>query len=221
MCRQMARQGGSDGGTRHALRSNDNRLAQIGSLVKKSNRGPAEDLGQRIRELRRRNKVTLRALAHEVGVSESFVSQVERGVANPSMATLRRMAEALGESVASLFVGGEVTGMVVRAGERKRMAHPAGSLDDYLLTPAGAKTLQVIYSAIAVGQGSGDEPYSHAADEECVIILSGQLDVGVSGELHRLATGDALLLDPKQPHSYHNPGPEPATALWVMSPPIY
>jgi transcriptional regulator with XRE-family HTH domain len=189
--------------------------------VSKTARGPAQTLGQRIREVRRRNDVTLRELAQQVGVSESFVSQVERGVANPSMATLRRIADALGESVASLFVGTESSGMVVRAGERKRMAHPAGSLDDYLLTPPGAKTLQVVYSAIAVGQGSGDEPYSHAADEECVIVLAGQLDVGVSGESHHLATGDALLLDPKLPHSYHNPGPEPTTALWVMSPPVY
>ncbi|WP_240942257.1 helix-turn-helix domain-containing protein [Planosporangium thailandense] len=187
----------------------------------KQTRGPAQTLGQRIREVRRRKDVTLRELAEQVGVSESFVSQVERGVANPSMATLRRIADALGESVASLFVGTETSGMVVRAGERKRMAHPAGSLDDYLLTPPGAKTLQIVYSAIAVGKGSGDEPYTHAADEECIIVLTGQLDVGVNGESHRLATGDALLLDPKLPHTYHNPGPEPTTALWVMSPPVY
>jgi quercetin dioxygenase-like cupin family protein len=74
---------------------------------------------------------------------------------------------------------------------------------------------------IAAGQGSGDEPYSHAADEECVIVLTGQLVVGVGVETHRLDTGDSLLLHPKVPHSYHNPGPEPTTALWVMSPPIY
>jgi transcriptional regulator with XRE-family HTH domain len=183
--------------------------------------GSAQTLGQRIREVRRRNRVTLRALAHDVGVTESFVSQVERGVANPSMATLRRIADSLGTSVASLFVGTEPADMVVRAGQRKRMAHPAGSVDDYLLTPPGAKALQVIFSAIAPGQGSGDEPYSHAAEEECVIVLTGRLDVGVGNEVHHLGTGDALLLDPKRPHTYHNPGPEPATALWVMSPPVY
>jgi transcriptional regulator with XRE-family HTH domain len=181
----------------------------------------AQTLGQRIREVRRRNNVTLRELAEEVGVTESFVSQVERGVANPSMATLRRIADALGATVASLFVGIESSGMVVRAGERKRMAHPAGSVDDYLLTPPGAKTMQVVFSAVAAGKGSGDEPYSHAADEECVIVLTGRLDVGLDGEIHHLGTGDALLLDPKHPHSYHNPGPDAATALWVTSPPVY
>jgi quercetin dioxygenase-like cupin family protein len=165
--------------------------------------------------------VTLREVAAAAGVSESFVSQVERGVANPSMASLRRMAEALGESVASLFVGSEPTGMVVRAGERKRLAHPAGALDDYLLTPPGAKTLQIIYSVVAPGDGSGEEPYTHPADEEVVIVLAGRLTVSSNGQEYVLEEGDSLLLDPRLPHGYRNPGTEPARSLWVMSPPMY
>ena len=183
---------------------------------------PASDavsLGQRIRDLRRQRGITLREVGAAAGVSESFVSQVERGVANPSVATLRLIADTLGESMASLFVGAEATGMLVRASERKRLGHPSG--EEYLLTPRSAKTLEIIYSVARPGQGSGPEPYSHEADEECVIILSGRLDVGINGELHHLDTGDALLLDPKLPHSYHNPGTEPATSLWVMSPPGY
>jgi transcriptional regulator with XRE-family HTH domain len=189
--------------------------------VSKKSGAPSGSIGQRMRELRRQRNITLRQVAEAAGVSESFVSQVERGVANPSMASLRRMAGALGETVASLFVGTESAGMVVRAGERRRMAHPSGSQDDYILTPHSAKTLEIVYSVIGPGQGSGDEPYSHEADEECVIILAGQLDVGVNGELHHLESGDALLLDPKLPHSYHNHGTEPTTSMWVMSPPGY
>jgi transcriptional regulator with XRE-family HTH domain len=182
--------------------------------------GPG-DLGPRLRELRRQRNITLREVGQAAGVSESFVSQVERGAANPSMATLRRIAEALGETMASLFVGGETTGMVVRSGQRKRLHHPSGAEEEYLLTPHSAKSLEIIYAIAGPGQGSGDEPYSHQADEECVIVLAGQLDVGVDGVMHHLTTGDALLLDPKHPHSYFNPGPGPATTLWVMSPPGY
>ena len=65
------------------------------------------NLGARLREVRRQRGITLKQVAEAVGVTESFVSQVERGTANPSVATLRRMAEALGETVASLFVGAE------------------------------------------------------------------------------------------------------------------
>lgn len=179
------------------------------------------DLGHRLRELRRQRNITLREMGEAAGVSESFVSQIERGAANPSMATLRRIAEALGETMASLFVGAETTGMVVRAGQRKRLHHPSGAEEQYLLTPPSAKALEIVYAIAGPGQGSGDEPYTHVADEECVIVLAGQLDVGVDGVMHHLTTGDALLLDPKHPHSYFNPGPEPTTTLWVMSPPGY
>jgi transcriptional regulator with XRE-family HTH domain len=182
---------------------------------------PANDLGERLRDLRRRHGITLREVAAAAGVSESFVSQVERGVANPSMASLRRMAEALGESVASMFVGSEPSGMLVRAGERKRLAHPAGSLDDYLLTPPGAKTLQIIYSVVAPGDGSGEEPYTHPADEEVVIVQGGRLTVTANGQEYVLEEGDSLLLDPRLPHGYRNDGDVPARSLWVMSPPMY
>ncbi|MGV9796433.1 helix-turn-helix domain-containing protein [Mycobacterium sp. NPDC003449] len=189
--------------------------------MKKANPAREPALGARIRQIRRAGDVTLRQLATAAGVSESFVSQVERGVANPSMASLSRIAEALGTNLSSLFVGAETVGSVVRAGERKRMSHPAGSHEDYLLTPASAKTMQIVYSVIGAGEGSGKEPYAHAADEECVVVLTGQLDVGVGAERHHLDAGDALMLDPKSPHSYRNPGPDPATALWVTSPPVY
>jgi transcriptional regulator with XRE-family HTH domain len=180
-----------------------------------------QSLGVRIRQMRRARDITLREVASAAEVSESFVSQVERGVATPSMATLNRIAEALGTNLSALFVGAEPAGSVVRAGARKRMAHPAGSHEDYLLTPASAKTMQIIYSVVGAGEGSGHEPYSHAADEECVVVLSGQLEIGVDDQHHQLAAGDALMLDPKSPHSYRNPGPGTTTALWVTAPPVY
>jgi transcriptional regulator with XRE-family HTH domain len=181
----------------------------------------SRELGQRIREVRRRKRMTLRDAAIAAGVSESFLSQVERGLANPSVASLRRIADAMREPVASFFVGEPQSGMLVRAGERRRLVHPMGVLEDYLLTPATARSLQIIYCVVGPGEGSGPEPYSHLADEECVVILSGQLEVGLGAETYQLNSGDALLLDPKEPHSFHNPGAERATMLWVQTPPLF
>ena len=179
------------------------------------------ELGQRIRELRRSKGLVLRDAAERAGVSEGFLSQVERGLANPSVASLRRIADALREPVAALFVGEETSGMVVRAGERRRMAHPRQAYSDYLLTPPGARKLQMIQSVIGPGKGSGKEPYSHPADEECVLILEGTLDITAAGETHTLEKGDCLLVDPRQEHSFHNPTGEATTVLWVMSPSMY
>jgi transcriptional regulator with XRE-family HTH domain len=181
----------------------------------------SRELGHRIREVRRKRKMTLRDTAVGAGVSESFLSQVERGLANPSVASLRRIADAMHEQVASFFVGESQPGMLVRASERRRLVHPMGGLKDYLVTPATARSLQIIYCVVGPGEGSGPEPYTHVADEECVVVLDGQLEVGLGAETFTLGSGDALLLDPKEPHSFHNPGTERATMLWVQTPPLF
>lgn len=181
----------------------------------------ALELGQRIREVRQKKGMTLREAAVAADVSESFLSQVERGLANPSVASLRRIADAMHERVASFFVGEAPSGMLVRVKDRRRLVHPMGMLEDYLLTPPTARKLQIIYCVAGPGEGSGHERYTHVADEECVIVLSGRLDVGLGDETYHLESGDALLLDPKNAHSFHNPGPEPATMLWVQTPPLF
>jgi transcriptional regulator with XRE-family HTH domain len=181
----------------------------------------ALDLGRRIREVRRKKGMTLREAADAANVSESFLSQVERGLANPSVASLRRIADAMHERVAAFFVGEPPSGMLVRVKERRRLVHPMGMLEDYLLTPPTARRLQIIYCVVGPGEGAGEERYTHVADEECVVVLSGSLEVSIDAETYTLNSGDALLLDPKDPHGFHNPGPESATMLWVQTPPLF
>jgi transcriptional regulator with XRE-family HTH domain len=181
----------------------------------------ALELGQRIRDVRQKKGMTLREAAVAAGVSESFLSQVERGLANPSVASLRRIADAMHERVASFFVGEPPQGMLVRVKDRRRLVHPMGMLEDYLLTPSTARRLQIIYCVAGPGEGSGEESYTHVADEECVVVLSGCLEVSIGDETYTLNGGDALLLDPKNQHGFNNPGPEPATMLWVQTPPLF
>jgi transcriptional regulator with XRE-family HTH domain len=178
-------------------------------------------LGGRIRLLRERKGLSLRTVAESASVSESFLSQVERGVASPSVASLRRVAEALGESVGAMFDGPAVPGKLVRVRDRRRLVHPQRQWEDVLLTPPTSRHMQVILSTIEAGAGSGDEPYSHDSDEECVIVLKGRLAFWVEEERFDLQEGDALLFESRRPHRNHNPGPGTAEVLWVITPPSY
>jgi len=80
---------------------------------------PVVNLGARLREVRMRSKVSLRSVARQLGVSPSFVSQLETGKSQPSVATLYSLAQLLGVSIDDLFsedgVGG-VDGVDVAAG---------------------------------------------------------------------------------------------------------
>lgn len=66
-------------------------------------------VGARIREARLARGTSLRALAREIGVSASLVSQIENGKSQPSVSTLYAITTALGISLESLFEAGEST----------------------------------------------------------------------------------------------------------------
>ena len=179
------------------------------------------DLGARIRALRLARGETLRKLAAQAGVTESFLSQVERGVASPSIASVQRIARALGTSIAELFATDDRAGIVVRAADRRRVVYQGlGAIDEFL-TRATDGRLQVIMSTIQPGGGTGDEAYTHDSDEEVVVVLEGVLDLWVGPEHYRLETGDALTHPSRVPHRNTNPGPGVARVLFCITPPSF
>src|SRR5215212_238166 len=179
------------------------------------------DLGARIRALRIGRGETLRALAAQARVTESFLSQVERGVASPSIASVQRIARALGTSIAELFAMDDRAGIVVRAADRRRIAYQGlGAIDEFLTRATDGK-LQLILSTIEPGGGTGDEAYTHDSDEEVVVVLEGALDLWVGPEHYRLETGDAVTLASRIPHRNTNPGPGVARVLFCITPPSF
>ena len=179
------------------------------------------DLGARIRSLRLARGQTLRQLAASAGVTESFLSQVERGVASPSIASVQRIARALGQSIAELFAADERAGSLVRIGDRRRVVYQGlGAIDEFLTRSTDGR-LQVIMSTIEPGGGTGEEAYTHDSDEEVVIVLEGSLDLWVGSEHYRLAAGDAVTHPSRVPHRNTNPGPGVARVLFCITPPSY
>ncbi len=178
-------------------------------------------LGERIRTMRETRGQSLKHVAEATGLTQSFLSQVERDLTSPSVASLRKIAEALGTSIATFFAGGSPNGRLVRKDARPVLVHPKRRWRDSLLTPSLKGKLQVIWTEIEPGGGSGDEPYTHDSDEECVVVVRGRLDFWVGEEHYRLKTGDALTFESRIPHKNRNPGPGKTQVLWVMTPPSY
>jgi transcriptional regulator with XRE-family HTH domain len=179
------------------------------------------ELGQRIRSVRIERGLSLREVGNAAGVSESFVSQVERGLASPSVLSLRRIAQALDVETAELLVAdGATSGYLVRARDRGRFHDPRREWVDEFLTPRSARKLQINMTEISAGHGI-TEPYSHDSDEECILVLEGRLTMTANGDRYELEDGDALLINPRLPHSFLNPGPDRARVLWVMTPPSW
>ena len=178
-------------------------------------------LGPRIRALRRARQVTLRELAERAGVTESFLSQVEREVTSPSIASVQRIARALDLGIAELFVDEAPLGRVVRRGERRRIVYPGLNATDEFLTAGRDGRLQVILTTLEPGGGTGDESYTHESDEEVVIVLEGRLELWVGDEHHVLEPGDSVTHSSRQPHRNRNPGPGRAVVLFCSTPPSF
>lgn len=180
------------------------------------------DIGLTIHRFREERQLSLKDLAARSGLTQSFLSQVERGLTSPSVASLRKIAQAFGAPLAALFQGPSAqANHVVRRGQRRQLLHPGRQWRDELLTPNLQGKLQVIWSVIEPGGGSGDEPYAHDSDEECVVVLRGQLEVWVGLDHYTLDEGDSIVFESRIPHRNVNPGPERAEVLWITTPPSY
>ena len=179
------------------------------------------DVGERLRALRRFRRCTLRTIAARSGLSESFLSQVERGRSSASIASLRRIAEALGVSMADLFEPDGVPGpRVLRRDERPALSF--GILGrKLLLTPRPLHHLEVFAGELEPGGSTGAQPYAHGDSEELFVVLSGSVQLELGGELFELERGDSIDYRSSTPHRVSNVGEGVAEVMWIISPPSY
>ena len=179
------------------------------------------DVGERLRTLRRLRRATLRTVAERSGLSESFLSQVERGRSSASIESLRRMADALGVSMADLFEPDRLPGpRVLRRDERPALSF--GVLGKkLLLTPRPLHHLEVFAGELEVDGSTGAEPYAHGDSEELFVVLSGTVQLELGGELFELEPGDSIDYRSSTPHRVSNTGQDLAEVMWIISPPSY
>jgi transcriptional regulator with XRE-family HTH domain len=180
------------------------------------------DVGERLRAIRTLRRATLKTVAERADLSESFLSQVERGRANASVASLKRIAAALGVNVADLF---EPNGSTARPRVLRRESRPDlafGTLGrKFMLTPRPLENLQVIVGELDAGGSTGDEPYTHADSEELLVVLDGVVSLQLGLEVFELETGDSIDYRSSTPHRLVNVGDGTAEVMWIISPPSY
>ncbi|MFK5690146.1 cupin domain-containing protein [Ornithinimicrobium sp. LYQ92] len=165
-------------------------------------------IGPRLRELRVTRGLSLRRLAAETGLSATLLSQIERGVTNPSLKSLRLLAGYFGQSISTLFqeepevLGG--TSSVTTPGHRALIQVPSGRARYERLTQGNGQ-LEVLLGTLHPGEASSEERWSHEA-VECAYVLRGELTVELGEETLVLEAGHAITLRSTIPHRYLNTG---------------
>lgn len=187
-------------------------------------------LGKIIREQRQAHQLTLVQLAESCNISPSFLSQIERNQATPSVTTLYAIAGALGVSTASFFSEPKSNnppkvsrkqqsgGKVVRGDRRKKLIYPGTNIVNELLSPDLQGSIQLMWVVMPPGTDSGDEPFTHEG-EECGVILQGQLEAWVGDEKFILGPGDSIYHSSLIPHSSKNIGDSDVIMVVAKTPP--
>jgi transcriptional regulator with XRE-family HTH domain len=183
-------------------------------------------LGEVIRQIRRSKDLTLQQVAERSGLSTAFLSQVENDQANPTLASVRRIAAALGTSTFALLAQGEAEGasVFIARDRRRTFVHPGlnGSFSIATATYSEGR-MQTVVVDLAPKMATCDEAMAHGLweSEEWAMLVQGEVELEVGSERHVLRPGDAVHFRPAIPHRYVNRGGAPASLICVMSPPSF
>ncbi|HEY3772828.1 MAG TPA: XRE family transcriptional regulator [Solirubrobacteraceae bacterium] len=181
----------------------------------------AGQVGRRLRTARRRRGLTLAALAGRAGMSESFLSQLERGLTGASLDSLQRLTQALDIRVGDLFETSEVDSPRVLHPEQRPVMELWHLGAKTLLTPRWSEDLEVLICRLEPEGSTGDEPYTHGDSDELFLVLEGVVDLELDGRLHRMTAGDSITYRSSVPHRVINRGDGDAEGLWAISPPSF
>jgi transcriptional regulator with XRE-family HTH domain len=164
-------------------------------------------VGRNVRAERSRRNWTLDDLAGRSGVSKGMLIQVEQARSNPSIATICRLASALGVTVASLVEAPELpSARVVRADEGVVLWTGRDGSASRLLVGTGTRDPVELWDVrLAPGDGYGGTPHP-AGTQELLIVLEGEMTLEVDGIDFRVGPGDTAAFVADRPHGYHNRG---------------
>lgn len=182
----------------------------------------SETLGSDLRALRKTRGMTLEALSKASDKSVGWLSQIERGLTVPRVSDLQTIARILKVPM-SLFLGPldapeQELGLIVRAHARREIGQRVAGLVETLISPDLTDSFEVIHSVFEAGASRESEV--QRPTQELAFLISGQLDVLIENTRFVINTGDSFRIK-GQKYRWSNPYENPATAIWVISPPVY
>tara|TARA_R110002073_G_scaffold245043_2_gene407247 strand:+ start:27288 stop:27908 length:621 start_codon:yes stop_codon:yes gene_type:complete len=178
----------------------------------------SDEPGIRLKALRLQYGFSQRDLAKRAGVTNGTISMIEQGQVSPSVASLKKLAEAMSLTVAEFFTIDvqSVAQPFYRAADLVEIGGGGVSLR---MVPAGVADakLQVLREIYPPGADTGSELLSHVG-EEAGVVVRGQITITVGRETSNLGPGDAFYFDSRIPHRFQNDGDEECEIVSTSTP---
>lgn len=178
------------------------------------------DLGSKIRRLRKRYGLTLEELASRTDLSKGFISQLERNLTSPSIATLTDILECLGTDLRHFFNETEIEKVVFTPKDIFIKEDTELSNTIHWLIPNAQKNAlePILITLEPGGESIIEDPHD---GEEFGYVLSGSITLILDGKEHKVKKNDSFYYKTSVTHQMKNSGKVQAKVLWVSTPPSF
>lgn len=177
-------------------------------------------IGEKINARRSEMGLSLRALAKEVDLTASFLSQIERDQADPSIKSLRKIADALGVPMLYFLSEDSAANPVVRKDRRKRLLIPESGVTYELLTPDLDRKMEMFLGEVKPSDQNIAFPLPFST-EECILVLEGKIRVTLGDSDYDLEEGDSIYFDCSSLNRLIATGGAPAKFVSAVTPAVF
>ncbi|KPU27468.1 Cro/Cl family transcriptional regulator [Caloranaerobacter sp. TR13] len=178
------------------------------------------DIGNKIKRLRMLNGLTQQELAQRCDLTKGFISQIERNLTSPSIATLMDILEALGTDIRNFFNEVENDKVVytkedIFSSENEELGH----IIEWLIPNAQKNNMEPILLTLESGGISNIEnPHE---GEEFGYVLSGSIYLSLGDNKYKVNKGESFYFKSDKKHFIENSFKRKAVVLWVTCPPSF
>lgn len=171
-------------------------------------------IGQQIRNMRQRRRMTIQQLADASGMSASMLSLVERGLTSPSLLSLTSIGRNLGITLAEMMTGklNDSDEAVTRVESMPLLKTPDGILRR-VLRQDRTRGVTITYNEYGAGIGNSPVGITHTGFEYG-LVLEGELTIEIDGIQTVLHSGDVVSLKSTRLHKIWNYSASKVTTVW-------
>lgn len=179
-----------------------------------------DKISEKIRDLRKERKLTLRDLSEKTGLSVSFLSQVENNTSSIAITSLKKISDALNIEISYFFKTPEYDNFLVKV-EDQEPFKIEGSNSEFIRLSGDftGRALESIIVTIPPEQQHGHK-FGHIG-EEFIYVLEGTVIINIDGTDYLVCTGNSIHFPSTIPHIWINPLKQPAKILSVLTPTIF
>lgn len=177
-------------------------------------------LSERVKKLRKTNKLTLKEVADATNLSQGYLSQIETGKVEPSISVLRRLASYYKVLLVYFFDTEPVDDIVVRKNERKKIGRKGSPLIYELLqNNLNNKKMEAVIMKLAAHYEDPDGFFMSHPGEECIVVLNGTLEFFYENNTYILNEGDSVYYDCSKRFRLANPTDVETEIIGFCTPP--